>query len=72
MVDLFYSIMRLRFRKVFEFWKFQDGRQGEDFYLVQMYPRREFSDITKTFAELGLAPSATILVVSVSFKDFAK
>lgn len=47
---------------------FQDGRQGSDFYLVQMYPRREFPDVTKTFAELELTPSATILVISVSFQ----
>ncbi|KAK6102271.1 UBX domain family protein [Brugia pahangi] len=42
----------------------KDGREGDDFYIVQMYPRREFPDITKTFAELGLTPSATVLVLS--------
>ncbi|KAL4003254.1 UBX domain family protein [Acanthocheilonema viteae] len=42
----------------------KDGRQGDDFYIVQMYPRREFPDITQTFAELGLTPSATVLVLS--------
>uniref|UniRef100_A0A8R1TXR9 UBX domain-containing protein 4 n=1 Tax=Onchocerca volvulus TaxID=6282 RepID=A0A8R1TXR9_ONCVO len=42
----------------------KDGRQGDDFYIVQMYPRREFPDITQTFAELGLTPSATVLVFS--------
>ncbi|VDN17199.1 unnamed protein product [Gongylonema pulchrum] len=42
----------------------KDGRHGEDFSLVQMYPRQTLSDATKTFAELGLVPSATVLVVS--------
>ncbi|CAG9539050.1 unnamed protein product [Cercopithifilaria johnstoni] len=42
----------------------KDGRQGDDFYIMQMYPRREFPDITQTFAELGLTPSATVLVLS--------
>ncbi|VDN04161.1 unnamed protein product [Thelazia callipaeda] len=42
----------------------KDGRGGSDFYLVQMYPRREISDFTQTFSELGLIPSATMLVVS--------
>ncbi|MCP9257570.1 UBX domain-containing protein 4 [Dirofilaria immitis] len=42
----------------------KDGRQGDDFYIVQMYPRKEFPDITQTFAELGLTPSATVLVLS--------
>ncbi|VDK82986.1 unnamed protein product [Litomosoides sigmodontis] len=42
----------------------KDGRQGDDFYVVQMYPRREFPDITQTFADLGLTPSATVLVFS--------
>ncbi|EFO25254.2 UBX domain-containing protein [Loa loa] len=42
----------------------KDGRQGDDFYIVQMYPRREFPDITQTFAELGLTPSATVLILS--------
>ncbi|VDM09023.1 unnamed protein product [Wuchereria bancrofti] len=42
----------------------KDGREGDDFYIVQMYPRREFPDITKTFAELGLTPTATVLVLS--------
>uniref|UniRef100_A0A915PJV0 UBX domain-containing protein 4 n=1 Tax=Setaria digitata TaxID=48799 RepID=A0A915PJV0_9BILA len=42
----------------------QDGREGEDFYIVQMYPRREFPDTTKTFGELGLTPSATVLILS--------
>uniref|UniRef100_A0A0R3RRC9 UBX domain-containing protein 4 n=1 Tax=Elaeophora elaphi TaxID=1147741 RepID=A0A0R3RRC9_9BILA len=42
----------------------KDGRQGDDFYVVQMYPRREFPDVTQTFAELGLMPSATVLILS--------
>ncbi|VDK50845.1 unnamed protein product [Anisakis simplex] len=44
----------------------QDGRQKEEFYLVQMYPRREFPDSNSSFLELGLTPSATILVVTVA------
>ncbi|VDO62203.1 unnamed protein product [Onchocerca flexuosa] len=48
----------------------KDGRQGDDFYIVQMYPRREFPDITQTFAELGLTPSATVLVLSVNLYSF--
>lgn len=35
-----------------------------------MYPRREFPDVTKTFAELDLTPSATVLVLSVNFHPF--
>lgn len=42
----------------------QDGRQQGDFYLVQMYPRREFPDTSLSFLELGLTPSATILVIA--------
>lgn len=41
-----------------------DGRGGKNFDLVQMYPRKEFPDVGRTFAELGLVPSATILVIS--------
>lgn len=43
-----------------------DGRQGKDFILTQNYPRRNFGteDYNSTFAELGLTPSATILVFS--------
>jgi hypothetical protein len=52
---------------------FEDRREPGGFYLVQMYPRREFTqaDYSKTFAELGLLPSATILVLPVCEESVA-
>ncbi|VDM44743.1 unnamed protein product [Toxocara canis] len=52
-----------KFEELIELVK-QDGRQQDDFYLVQMYPRREFPDTSLSFLELGLTPSATILVIT--------
>ncbi|TKR77389.1 hypothetical protein L596_018373 [Steinernema carpocapsae] len=41
----------------------EDGRHSGSFYLVQMYPRTELNDYEKTLLDLGLTPSAVILLV---------
>jgi hypothetical protein len=42
----------------------EDGRaQAGQFFLVQSYPRKQLSEYSKSFLELGLTPSSTLLVV---------
>ncbi|VDN55154.1 unnamed protein product, partial [Dracunculus medinensis] len=53
------------FSELIDFIEQVDGRVSSDFQLIQIYPRREFPDSSKSFLELGLTPSATIMVIEV-------
>lgn len=50
----------------------QDGRVGGAFSIAQVYPRKVFTeeDMKKSFLELCLTPTCTLLVLQVLFSCF--
>nr|CAD2156603.1 unnamed protein product [Meloidogyne enterolobii] len=42
----------------------EDARKPTSFFLMQTYPRKKLTDMNKSLLELGLTPSAVLLVVS--------
>ncbi|KAF7632112.1 UBX domain-containing protein [Meloidogyne graminicola] len=42
----------------------EDERKPSSFFLMQSYPRKKLTEMDKSLLELGLTPSAVILVVS--------
>uniref|UniRef100_A0A914L5Z9 UBX domain-containing protein 4 n=1 Tax=Meloidogyne incognita TaxID=6306 RepID=A0A914L5Z9_MELIC len=42
----------------------EDARKPPSFFLMQTYPRKKLTDMNKSLLELGLTPSAVLLVVS--------
>lgn len=46
----------------------QDPRKPNNFFLIQTYPRKKLNEMSKTLLDLGLTPSAVVLVISADSK----